>query len=138
MTEQHKAVIEQFLDAWNRRYPEEFDRFVKQNVVRHCSATPAVVIGNLDQLKEFMRQDSAVFPDSVQAVTYAAAEGDLVGAWCTYEGTQQGPIGPLPASGRKVKFDWAAMFRMEDGKIAEWWVTWDNIAILRALGHLND
>ena len=106
--------------------------------MRHCPATPAVVIGNLDQLKEFMRQDTAAFPDSVQAVTYAAAEGDLVGAWCTYEGTQQGPIGPLPASGRKVKFDWAAMFRMEDGKIAEWWVTWDNIAILRALGHLKD
>ena len=77
MTEQHKAVIQQFLDAWNRRHPEEFDRCVKQNVVRHCPATPAVVIGNLDQLKEFMRQDTAAFPNSVQAVTYAAAEGDL-------------------------------------------------------------
>jgi hypothetical protein len=24
----------------------------------------------------------------------------------------------------------------EGGKIAEWWVTWDNMTILRALGHL--
>ena len=61
-----------------------------------------------------------------------------VGAWCTYEGTQQRPIGSLPASGRRIEFDWAAMFRMEAGKIAEWWVTWDNIAILRALGHMKD
>jgi len=28
------------------------------------------------------------------------------------------------------------VFRMADRKIAEWWVTWDNMTILRALGHL--
>jgi predicted ester cyclase len=28
------------------------------------------------------------------------------------------------------------MFRMADGKIAEWWVTWDNMTILRQLGHM--
>ena len=53
-------------------------------------------------------------------------------------GTQRGPIGPLPASGQKVKFDFGAMFRMKGGKIAEWWVTWDNVTVLRALGHLKD
>ena len=137
-TEQNKAVIQQFLDAWNRRQPNAFDDLVVPNVVRHCQATPAVVIQNLNQLKDFMRQDTAVFPDSVQTLTHAAAEGDLVGVWCTYEGTQRGPIGPLPASGQKVKFDFGAMFRMEGGKIAEWWVTWDNVTVLRALGHLKD
>jgi hypothetical protein len=25
---------------------------------------------------------------------------------------------------------------IESGKIAAWWVTWDNMTILRALGHL--
>lgn len=25
--------------------------------------------------------------------------------------------------------------RFEDGKIAEWWVTWDNLAGLTQLGH---
>ena len=57
------------------------------------------------------------------------AEGDLVGVWATYEGTQQGPIGPLPASDGKTRFDFGAMFRMADSKIAEWWVTWDNMTI---------
>ena len=27
----------------------------------------------------------------------------------------------------KRGFDFGAMFRMADGKIAEWWVTWDNV-----------
>jgi len=25
---------------------------------------------------------------------------------------------------------------MADGKIAEWWITWDNMTILRQLGHM--
>ena len=54
-TEQNKAVIQQFLDAWNRRQPNAFDDLVVPNVVRHCQATPAVVIQDLNQLKNFMR-----------------------------------------------------------------------------------
>ncbi len=52
------------------------------------------------------------------------------------EGTQLGPMGPFPPSGRKAKFDFGAVFRIEGGKIAEWWVTWDNMTILRSLGHV--
>jgi predicted ester cyclase len=86
--------------------------------------------------KKFLRQDAAVFPDSVQTIKLLVAEGNLVAAWTTYEGTQQGPMGPFPPSGRKAQFDFGAVFRIEAGKIAEWWVTWDNMTILRALGHL--
>ena len=61
---------------------------------------------------------------------------NLVAAWPAYQGTQQRPLGPLPPSGRKAQFDFGAVFRIEGAKIAEWWVTWDNMTILRALGHL--
>jgi predicted ester cyclase len=45
-------------------------------------------------------------------------------------------MGPFPPSGAKAKFDFGAMFRISGGKIAEWWVTWDNMTILAQLGHL--
>ena len=135
-TEQNKAVIRRFLDAWNNRQLEAFDELIAPDVVRHCQATPGADVRSLDQLKEFLRQDTAVFPDSIQTITHLVAEGDFVAAWSTYEGTQKGPMGPFPPSGAKAKFDFGAMFRIEDGKIAEWWVTWDNVTILRALGHL--
>lgn len=134
--EQNKTVIRRFLDAWNRRQPEVFDEIIAPDVVRHCQATPGVNIQSLDQLKEFLRQDTAVFPNSVQTITHLVAEADLVAAWSTYEGTQNGPMGPFPPSGAKARFDFGAVFRIKDGKIAEWWVTWDNMTILRALGHL--
>ena len=135
-TEQNKTVIRGFLEAWNNRHPEAFDEFIASDVVRHCQATPAVEVRSLDQLKEFLRQDTAIFPDSRQTIVRMVAEGDLVGVWGTYEGTQRGPIGPLPASGARTHFDFGAVFRMADGKIAEWWITWDNMTILRQLGHM--
>ena len=135
-TEQNKAVIRRFLEAWNSRRPEVFDELVAPDVLRHCEATPDLEVRSLDQLKEFLRRDTEVFPDSVQTIQHLVAEGDLVAAWATYEGTQRGPMGPFPPSGARARFDFGAVFRMEGGKIAEWWVTWDNMTILRALGHL--
>jgi len=132
-TEQNKAVIRRFFDAWNSRQPDAFDDLIAPDVVRHCEATPGVEARSLDQIKEFLRQDTAIFPDSVQTIKLLVAEGNLVAAWTTYEGTQRGQMGPFPPSGRKARFDFGAVFRMADQKIAEWWVTWDN---MRYLGHL--
>jgi steroid delta-isomerase-like uncharacterized protein len=134
--EQNKAVIRRFLDAWNSRQPEAFDELVAPGVVRHCEATPGLAGRGLDQIKEFLRLDTVIFPDSVQTIKLLVAEGNFVAAWATYEGTQQGPMGPFPTSGRKARFDFGAIFRIEGGKIAEWWVTWDNMTVLRTLGHL--
>ena len=134
--EKNKAIIRCFFDAWNNRQPDAFDDLIAPDVVRHCEATPGVEVRSLEQVKEFLRQDTTVFPDSVQTISLLVAEGNLVAAWTMYEGTQQGPMGPFPPSGRKAQFNFGAVFRIEGGKIAEWWVTWDNMTILRALGHL--
>ena len=135
-TEQNKAIIRRFFDAWNGRQPEAFDELVALDVVRHCQATPGVDVLDLDQLKAFLLLDTGVFPDSVQTIKHLVADGNLVALWATYEGTQRGPMGPFSPSDARAQFDFGAVFRMEDGKIAEWWVTWDNMTILRQLGHL--
>lgn len=62
--EQNKTVIRQFFDAWNARRPEAFADLMTPDVVRHCDATPAVEARSLDQIKQFLAQDTAVFPDS--------------------------------------------------------------------------
>jgi predicted ester cyclase len=63
-------------------------------------------------------------------------EGDMAAVWATYEGTQTGQLGPFAPSERRVTFDFAGLARLQDGKIAELWMTWDNMTILAQLGHL--
>ena len=137
--EQNKAVIRRFFDAWNSRRPE--GQLRRPHPAGRCPPlrpqhAEDVGARNLDDIKGFLAQDTAIFSDSVQTIELLIAEGNHVAAWVTYEGTQQGPMGPFPPSGRKAQFDFGAMFRIDGGKIAEWWVTWDNMKILRSLGHL--
>lgn len=135
-SDENKALVRRFGEAMNARRPDLLDDIVARDFVRHCQATPQVDVRSLQEFKEFLKQDAAVFPDSVQTLRHQVAEGDLVAVWVTYEGTQKGPMGPFPASGKRMQLDFAAFLRVQDGKIAEMWVTWDNMAALAQLGHL--
>lgn len=134
--EQNKALVRRFGEAMNARQLDLLDEIVAPDFVRHCQATPGVDVRSLQAFKAFLRDDTATFPDSVQTLRHVVAEGDLVAVWVTYEGTQRGPMGPFPASGKRMRLDFGAFFRVEGGKLAEMWVTWDNMAALAQLGHL--
>jgi predicted ester cyclase len=135
-SEENKALARRFGEAMNTRRFELLDEIVAPDMRRHCQATPEVTVSSLEEFKEFLRQDAMVFPDSVQKLHPLVAEGNLVAVWATYEGTQAGRMGPFPPSGRKMQVDFAAFLRIQDRKIAELWVTWDNLAALVQLGHV--
>jgi len=134
--EVNKNLARRFGEAINTRQLHILDEIVASDFVRHCQATPELDVRSLEQFKDFLRQDDAVFPDSIQTLKHLLAEGDMVAVWATYEGTQKGQMGPFPPSGKKMRVDFGAFLRVENGKIAELWVTWDNMAALAQLGHL--
>jgi predicted ester cyclase len=133
--EQNKTLVERFVAALNARRLDLLDELVTPDFIRHCQATPGVEVRSLEQFKDFQRLDAAAFPDSHQTLKHLIAEGNMVAAWATYEGTQTGPMGPFAPSGKKMQVDFAAVFRVENGKLAELWVTRDNLAALAQLGH---
>ncbi len=134
--EENKLLVQRFGEAMNSRQFDLLDAIVAPDFIRHCQATPAIEVRSLEAFKAYLRQDSAVFPDFVQTLGHQVAEGDFVAVWATYEGTQKGPMGPFPASGRRMQLEFGAFLRVANGKIAEMWVTWDNMAALAQLGHL--
>lgn len=135
-SEENKVLARRFEQALNTRQFNVLNELFAPNMVRHCQATPEVDVRSLEQFKDFLRQDLAVFPDSISTFTHLLAEGDLVAVWATYEGTQMGQMGPFPPSGKKVQFDYGGILCVENGKFVEWWVTWDSMAVLAQLGHL--
>jgi len=133
---QVRDLLQRLEDAMNSRKLEALDDIVATDFVRHCEATPDFDVRSLEDFKEFLRANTAGFPDNVQTFEQVVVEGDRAGIWVTYEGTQTGPFGPLPASGRKVRFSFGGVFRVQGDKLAELWVTWDNMTILGQLGAL--
>jgi predicted ester cyclase len=135
-TSEAPSLIKRLFDAMNERALDRLDEIVAPDFVRHCEATPHLDIRNLGDFKSFLRTDAATFPDNVQRITHVAADGDLIGVYATYEGTHLGPFGPFEPTGKRVKFDFAGMFKVTDTKIREFWITWDNMTILTQLGLL--
>lgn len=131
-------LITRMFDAMNRRALDELDEVMAADFVRHCEATPHLDVRSLDDFKAFLRDDAAAFPDNVQTCTHCAVDGDLIGVFATYEGTHLGPLGPVPATGKPVKFTFAGMFEVRDGKLAAFHITWDNMTIMGQLGLLPD
>jgi len=137
-TSDARVVITEFFDAMNDRELDRLDAIVAADFVRRCETTPDVVVQTLDDFKRFLDAYTAVFPDNVQTPVHVAADGDLIGIFATYEGTHLGPFGAFEPTGKRAKFDFAGMMRVVDGKLSEWWITWDTMTILAQLGLLPD
>ena len=136
MLEANKDVIHRFTDALNNKDFDLLDDLMVPDFVRHSQATPDVQVRSLDEFKELQKQFLESFPDQQVTIEMMIAEGDYVAGYATYTGTQDGPMGAFPASGKKVESKFLSVFRLKEGKIAELWVEWDNIAFLTQLGHL--
>lgn len=133
----NKEIVRRFVAAMNERRFEDLDAVVSVDVVRHSPSTPGLEVRSLEQFKDFLREDLTGVPDAVQEIRTMVAEGNLVAVWANYSGTQDGPLGPFPATGRRVDTDFAAILRLEGGMITEINVVWDNLSMLSQLGHLE-
>ena len=125
------SLVQDMADAINAR---DLDALVSPNIVRHSAATPGVVVTNLDEFKDFLKTDFATVPDSVQEIDIIFGTESYVAMKARYRGTQLGPFGPFPASGKKLELHFIGILRIEVGKIAEIWVEWDNLSALTQLG----
>jgi steroid delta-isomerase-like uncharacterized protein len=135
LEDQNKSIVRQFVEALNNRDLDSLDNLLAPDFVRYCQATPWVEIRSLDDFKRFLEDDWTGVPDAQYTVRFLVSEGDLVAFYCAYSGTQTGQWGPLPPSGRRIQFDYSGVFRFATGKIAELWLTWDNLAILTQVGY---
>ncbi len=129
-----RAVLERFVAALNDRDFDALEALVSPDVRRHSRATPGLSVTSWIELRAFLEQDFTTFPDARQTVLMTVAEDDHVAARVRLSGTQEGPFGPLPPSGRSVETEFLTILRIADGRIAEMWVEWDNLNILGQLG----
>jgi len=133
--EANKDIVRRFGEAVNNNDYDGLDEIVTANFVRHSQATSEVKIRSLEEFKQFGKTSSESIPDMKGNIEMMVAEEDFVAIYATFTGTQKGPMGPFPASDKKMESKTMAIFRLENGKIVELWIEWDNLAMLFQLGH---
>jgi len=134
ITELNKQVVMGVVEAINAQRYDDLDRYIAETYHRHCQATPDANVETLADFIALMKEYEGAFSDGRVEIFELIAEGDFVAVIGSYRGTHTGQMGPFSATGRALDSEFAGYHRLENGKIVETWVTWDNLAMLQQLG----
>jgi steroid delta-isomerase-like uncharacterized protein len=117
---------------------ESFKAVISPNYVRHCQAMPPELreLHGTEEFFGFIEEFLVAVPSYQDSLSNMIADGDRVAYVSTLTGTQTGPLGDLPASGKSFTLVNIIIQRLEDGKVAETWISWDNMAFLSQLGFM--
>ncbi len=118
MSEANKAVVR---------------RFVEEMFIDHDSSSIDELVSN-DSLKQIAPATVAAFPDMEMTIEDLIGEGDMVAVRVSANATHLGDFRGIPPSGKHWEATASAWYEVHDRKISDFWVNWDWLAIMEAIG----
>ncbi len=132
MTAENIAVVRHQLEEMDAGNLDVFDELCAQGYRYHAPGVPEPL--TCEEHKESAREFYTAFSDFGHTVEDIVAVGDRVVVRLIDFGTHTGNFAGLPATGNAVRFSVIAINRLENGKIAETWITADFPTLLQQLG----
>ena len=130
MSEENKDLARRSWESVDN--PDSLEEVYTPDIVWH---NPEGDIQGIEQAKQFVTMFKSAFPDMDATVEDVIAEGDKVVTRITMRGTHQGEVEEFgPPTGRQVEAQGITIHRIEGGKIAEEWNSWDNMSLMQQLG----
>jgi predicted ester cyclase len=133
--EENKDVVRRFVDECVNAHREDLlEQFVDDAVTMY-PGTPdsAEATQGIEELRQAYRRFRILVPDLHVTHDLVVAEGPFVVARWTATGTHASELSGIPASGKELRWGGTDIYRMEDGKIVEWWRNDDFAGLLRRL-----
>src|SRR5207249_393924 len=119
--EENKAVVRRFVEEIpNNKNSVPADELLTSGFVLHFPNMPPVE--GIEAFKEIPTAILSAFPDLVETIDDLVAEGDRVIERMTLRGTHLGEFMGLAPTGKPVSWTAIAIYRREEGRIAECWV----------------
>jgi len=136
--EENKQLVRRVVsEGVNEADLDAFRTHLAPDYARHSQATTDMPeIRGIDEMLEFLRVNFTAFPDWHEEIELMIGEGDIVAYITTGTATHTGPFGDIPPTGKRIEVTNYVLQRIEEGKIAETWIGWDNLAVMRQLGLL--
>jgi len=138
MSQENKLLVRAFVEAINAQDWPRVLATLSSDFSRHSTAAGGPGVRSAQELVAFLQAEFATFPDATEVLLDLVAEGDKVAARHHFRGTQLGPMGPFPPSGKVLNATYLAIYRVENQRIAKAWAEWDNLAGLKQLGHARE
>ena len=109
------------------------ERYVREILSGNGPATAEDLISN-DTLRQKDYAFRSAFPDLRVISQQLIVDDDLVGLSATGRGTHRGIFQGVPPTGRRWSATCTAIYRVADGRIADFWINWDLLSIMEQLG----
>jgi predicted ester cyclase len=134
-TEENKELVRRFLSECVNTHREDLlDQFVAADVTMYPgtpeSAEPA---RGLEELLAAYRRFRILVPDMQVTHDLLVAEGPYVVARWTTTGTHATELAGAEPTGRQLTWGGTDIYRIEDGRIVEWWRNDDFSGLLHRL-----
>ena len=129
-TATHKAIVRRYIEqVLNEQRLDLAEEFLAENIELHGSGIPP----GLEVVKQWFATFATAFPDGYTTIEDMVAEDDRVVARTTFNGTHKSEMQDIPVTGKTVSMPGIAIFRLDNGKIAEGWLVNDNLSMTRQL-----
>ena len=136
MTDNAKTLVDFMEAVWNRGDLDAVDRFLADEYTIHSDPGDPWdgAVLNRSTFKERLSISRGPFPDLQFEIAETIADGDRVAIAWTMRGTQTGPLGPMPATGRRIAIQGMTVYYFRDGRITGHRQVVDRLSVARQLG----
>ena len=137
-TSQQKLVVRYFHEVLDGRKVDVVDQLFQPDCVLHFGARD---VKGLSEVHGMAERVNASYSKLTTQIHDIIESGDRVVVRITHRATGGGPVrsrlGTHDGNGKNFEWDAVVIFRMKDGKIAEDWVTRDELGMLLSAGFLQ-
>lgn len=120
-------------EVWDERNLDYIHEVVAEDFVGHDPSLPEPVEGP-EGVRETAELFQAAFPDASVEIEQLVAADDRLVIYRTLRGTHKRVFMGIEPTGREVEVVGMALYRLEDGQIAEEWQVMDMFGLLVQLG----
>ena len=132
VSDANKAVVRRWLEeAMEKGNLDIVDELFDETYVFRM---PGAIAMGPREMRELATSYKTAFPDMKVTIDDQIAEGQRVVTRWTAQGTHQGPLGDISATGNSVTMTGVLITRFVEGKPVEDWKNFDKLGMLRQIG----
>ena len=131
--EEAKIIMDKYMRTINEADLDLVDEIIAPGFELHSPFFPEPLKG-IENYKAFVTNSAETFSDFNATIEEVIVKGDKVWGRFSMEGTNTGPLGPFPATGKKFHISGLAISHVVNGKIVRDETFWNVLEFYQQLG----
>lgn len=135
-SDENRLLIQRYFEeVWNQKKLDLLDEIISPDHVRFEAGAPQELKG-VAGVRQFIQTYITAFPDAQFTLEDVIAEGDKVAVRWLFRGTHQGPLRDIPPTGNVVINPGMTIAHITNGKMVNYWTSWDTLMLMTQLSLL--